>query len=107
MILINPKYLKEEKLFMIEQWILSGGSTLIFLDPYAETEVGMNPGMPALNPRSDLKKLIDIWNIDQKNTELYPKLKGPDYIFKNDFNERIKYLDIFSKNKLSGFNINV
>ena len=45
---------------MIEQWILSGGSTLIFLDPYAETEIGLNPGMPPLNPSSDLKKLIDV-----------------------------------------------
>ena len=51
------------------------GSTLIFLDPYAETEVGMNPGMPALNPRSDLKKLIDIWNIefDNKRSVADPK----------------------------------
>ena len=75
LILINPKYLNDEKLFMIEQWILSGGSTLIFLDPYAETEVGMNPGMPALNPRSDLKKLIDIWNIefDNKRSVADPK----------------------------------
>ena len=75
LILINPKYLNDEKLFMIEQWILSGGSTLIFLDPYAETEIGLNPGMPALNPRSDLKKLINVWGIefDNKKSVADPK----------------------------------
>ena len=52
---------------MIEQWILTGGSTLVFLDPYAETEIGLNPGMPPLNPRSDLKKLINTWGIEFDN----------------------------------------
>ena len=47
--------------------VLKGGSTLIFLDPYAETEVSINPGMPALNPRSDLKKLLDTWGINFNN----------------------------------------
>ena len=67
LMLINPKYYPDETLFMIEQWVLKGGSTLIFLDPYAETEVSINPGMPALNPRSDLKKLLDTWGINFNN----------------------------------------
>ena len=60
---------------MIEQWILTGGSTLVFLDPYAETEIGLNPGMPPLNPRSDLKKLINTWGIefDNKKSVADPK----------------------------------
>ena len=75
LILINPKYLNDEKLFLIEQWILTGGSTLVFLDPYAETEIGLNPGMPPLNPRSDLKKLINTWGIefDNKKSVADPK----------------------------------
>ena len=67
LILINPKYLSDNTMFMIDQWILNGGSTLIFLDPYAETEMGLNPGMPALNPRSDLKKIINAWGIEFDN----------------------------------------
>ena len=67
LMLINPKYYPDETLFMIEQWVLKGGSTLIFLDPYAETEVSINPGMPPLNPRSDLKKLLDTWGINFNN----------------------------------------
>ena len=67
LMLINPKYLSDNTMFMIDQWILNGGSTLIFLDPYAETEMGLNPGMPALNPRSDLKKIINAWGIEFDN----------------------------------------
>ena len=67
LMLINPKYLSDNTMFMIDQWILNGGSTLIFLDPYAETEIGLNPGMPALNPRSDLKKIINAWGIEFDN----------------------------------------
>ncbi len=67
LMLVNPKYFNDETLFMIEQWILNGGSTLIFLDPYAETEVSINPGMPPLNPRSDLKKLLQTWEINFDN----------------------------------------
>ena len=75
LMLINPKYLSDNTMFMIDQWILNGGSTLIFLDPYAETEMGLNPGMPALNPRSDLKKIINAWGIefDNKKSVADPK----------------------------------
>ena len=67
LMLINPKYLSDNTMFMIDQWILNGGSTLIFLAPYAETEMDLNTGMPALNPRSDLKKIINAWGIEFDN----------------------------------------
>ena len=75
LMLINPKYLNDNTMFMIDQWILNGGSTLIFLDPFAETELGLNPGMPALNPRSDLKKIVNAWGIefDSKKSVADPK----------------------------------
>ena len=44
--IIHPKFLSDETLYMIDQWVLKGGSTLIFLDPYAETEISRQPGMP-------------------------------------------------------------
>ncbi len=71
-IIIHPKFLSDETLYMIDQWVLKGGSTLIFLDPYAETEISRQPGMPPMNPRSNLKKLLDTWGIkfDNKKTVL-------------------------------------
>jgi hypothetical protein len=38
---------------------------------------------------------------DQKNKKLYPELHSPDYVFPNDFNERIKYSDIFNSKNIS------
>ena len=58
LMIIHPKFLSDETLYMIDQWVLKGGSTLIFLDPYAETEISRQPGMPPMNPRSNLKKLL-------------------------------------------------
>jgi ABC-type uncharacterized transport system involved in gliding motility auxiliary subunit len=65
--IIHPKFLSDETLYMIDQWILNGGATLIFLDPYAETEISRQPGMPPMNPRSNLKKLLDTWGIKFDN----------------------------------------
>jgi len=38
---------------------------------------------------------------EQKDKSLYPNLDGPDYAFKNDFNERIKYSNYFEDKNLS------
>ena len=58
LMIIHPKYLSDETLYMIDQWVLKGGPTLIFLDPYAETEISRQQGVPPINPRSNLKKLF-------------------------------------------------
>ena len=63
LMIIHPKFLSDETLYMIDQWVLKGGATLIFLDPYAETEISRQQGMPPMNPRSNLKKLLDTWGI--------------------------------------------
>ena len=67
LMIIHPKFLSDETLYMIDQWVLKGGATLIFLDPYAETEVSRQPGTPPMNPRSNLKKLLDTWGIKFDN----------------------------------------
>jgi ABC-type uncharacterized transport system involved in gliding motility auxiliary subunit len=67
LMIIHPKFLSDETLYMIDQWVLDGGATLIFLDPYAETELSRQQGMPPMNPRSDLKKLLDTWGIKFDN----------------------------------------
>ena len=67
LMVIHPKYLSDETLYMIDQWVLGGGATLIFLDPYAETEISRQQGVPPMNPRSNLKKLLDTWGINFDN----------------------------------------
>ena len=38
---------------------------------------------------------------DQKDSEKYPNLNGPDYAYPNDFNERIKHSNYFKNNNLT------
>ena len=38
---------------------------------------------------------------EQKDKEKYPDLNGPDYVFSNDFNQRIKYSKAFTDKNLS------
>ncbi|MGF1649032.1 MAG: Gldg family protein [Hyphomicrobiaceae bacterium] len=62
-IVVHPRNLSERTLFTIDQWVLSGGATLIFVDPYAETQPGLRPGMPPPDPSSDLEKLFAAWGV--------------------------------------------
>ena len=38
---------------------------------------------------------------EQKNKKIYPNLKSPDYVFENDFNERLNYSNLFKDNNYS------
>ena len=63
-LVIHPQNLSDRTLYTLDQWVLSGGATMIFVDPFAETQPGMQPGMPAPNPTSDLPKLFEAWGVD-------------------------------------------
>lgn len=63
LLLIAPKDLSEKLKFAIDQYVMNGGRTIIFLDPYAETlaqQGGM--GMPSVQ-RSDLADLLPKWGV--------------------------------------------
>ena len=61
--IVHPKDLSARTRFAVDQWVLKGGATLIFVDPYAENEQGPQPGMPPVNPRSDLPGLFAAWGV--------------------------------------------
>ena len=68
LMLVHPKNLSDETLFAIDQFVLKGGRAIVFVDPYAESDVPavdpQNP-MAAVNaPRnSSLGKLFDTWGV--------------------------------------------
>ncbi len=63
LMVVHPQGLSDRLLYTIDQWVLSGGATLVFADPHAETAPGLRPGMPPRNASSDFKKLFDAWGI--------------------------------------------
>ena len=60
---VHPQDLSDRTLFTLDQWVLRGGATMVFVDPYAETQQGPRPGMPPAKASSDLKKLFEAWGV--------------------------------------------
>jgi ABC-type uncharacterized transport system involved in gliding motility auxiliary subunit len=63
LVLVNPQTLSDATLYAVDQYVLRGGRTLVFVDPLAETQEGMRPGQPHPNPRSDLPRLFEAWGV--------------------------------------------
>lgn len=61
LLLIAPRNLSERLQFAIDQFVMAGGRTLIFLDPYAET-LATQAGMPSVQ-RADLAELLPGWGL--------------------------------------------
>ena len=61
LLLIAPQNLPDNLLFAIDQFVLKGGRTLVFLDPYSEAFAAQS-GMPSVQ-RSDLNELLPGWGV--------------------------------------------
>lgn len=66
--IVQPKSLSNSTLYAIDQFVLRGGKTLIFVDPVADLDPaqaeGMPQGMPPLGQGSDLPLLFEGWGIE-------------------------------------------
>lgn len=74
-VVIHPKNLSDKTLWALNEWVVTGGSTLIFLDPYAiEDQPPQSPQMQQ-NPMamlqyeraSRLDKLLEAWGLTTKD----------------------------------------
>ena len=67
LLIVHPKELSDRALYFIDQYVLRGGRTLVFVDPFAEfgtlpTKFG---DLPAMTDRgSSLGRLFDAWGIE-------------------------------------------
>lgn len=61
LLLIAPQNLSEKLKFAIDQYVIAGGRTIVFLDPYAETMASQG-GIPSVQ-RSDLAELLPNWGL--------------------------------------------
>lgn len=66
--IVQPKNLSNATLYAIDQFLLAGGSAMIFVDPVADADPsqaeGMPQGMPPLGQGSDLPLLFEAWGLD-------------------------------------------
>src|SRR3984893_2970194 len=60
LMVVHPQELGERTLYAIDQWVMAGNATMIFVDPYAENQSGPRGGPPP-NPTSTLEPLFAAW----------------------------------------------
>lgn len=58
----HPQAPSEPTLYALDRWVMGGGSMMAFVDPHAETRMGLQ-GMPAPNAASDFAILFDGWGV--------------------------------------------
>src|SRR5215470_2849812 len=82
LMVVHPQDLSEKTLFTIDQWVMAGNATMIFVDPFAENQFGPRGGPPP-NPTSDLEPLFKAWGVkfDTKRA-----IGDPDYALQTERN---------------------
>ena len=73
--IVQPKSLSNTTLYAIDQFIMNGGTAMIFVDPLAEADPapspqGMPPGMPPQGQSSDLPTLFKAWGIEFSTSDV-------------------------------------
>jgi len=71
LMLVHPKDLTDAQLFAIDQYVLNGGKTLVFVDPVADSDQqGTNVmGLPSASS-SNLDTLFNAWGIEFDNNSV-------------------------------------
>jgi len=77
---VHPQDLSERTLYTIDQWTLSGGATIAFVDPWAENQIGPR-GQPPADASSDLEKLFTAWGVQYDKTRAVADLT---YAFRSE-----------------------
>ena len=67
-VVIHPKDLSARSLWALDEWVVRGGNTLVFVDPYAlDDRPPDNPQQPwqslQYRPASDLGRLLEAWGL--------------------------------------------
>ncbi len=66
LMVVHPQELSDRTLYTIDQWVLGGNATMIFVDPLAENQPNPNQRgmpMPPPNPSSNLEGLFKAWGV--------------------------------------------
>ncbi len=69
LMVIHPKNLEEKTLFAIDQYVLHGGRTIVFVDPHSIVDNAQNSRQQmmyggAQSSHSDLNKLLKTWGLE-------------------------------------------
>ena len=69
LMVVHPKGLSDTVRYAIDQFVLGGGHTLVFVDPNAEADLNPTvPGLPPLPGKSELEDLLAAWGLELDTT---------------------------------------
>ena len=69
LMVVHPKKLSDTVHYAIDQFVLGGGHTLVFVDPNAEADLTPTvPGLPPLPGKSELENLLAAWGLELDTT---------------------------------------
>ena len=69
LMVVHPKRLSDTVHYAIDQFVLGGGHTLVFVDPNAEADMNPTvPGLPPLPGKSELEDLLAAWGLELDTT---------------------------------------
>jgi ABC-type uncharacterized transport system involved in gliding motility auxiliary subunit len=63
LMVVQPQQLSDATQFAIDQYVLNGGKTLVFVDPYSEIQAAMPGHGDASAAASDLDRLLTAWGL--------------------------------------------
>jgi ABC-type uncharacterized transport system involved in gliding motility auxiliary subunit len=77
LMVVHPRDMDDTDMYYIDQHVMRGGKTMIFVDPFSETATRGN-AMQRQPPDtgSDLKKLFEAWGIDYDKNKVLGDRKG-------------------------------
>jgi ABC-type uncharacterized transport system involved in gliding motility auxiliary subunit len=70
LLLVQPQGLTADAAYAIDQYALSGGRILAFVDPVSETSPAGPMGMPSSGPDAELLKLMKSWGVGFDGTKV-------------------------------------
>lgn len=79
LMVVHPGELSDGMMYAMDQFVLSGGRALVFVDPYMEAEAR---GRGATQSRSDLTPLLATWGVELVDDEVAADMR---------FAERVRY----------------
>jgi ABC-type uncharacterized transport system involved in gliding motility auxiliary subunit len=73
--IVQPKSIANNTMYAIDQFVMRGGTALIFVDPVADVDPlpqqqGMPAGMPPMGQGSDLPALFEAWGIEFSSSDV-------------------------------------
>ncbi len=74
LLVIHPKGFGDKTLWTINEWVVTGGETIVFLDPFSiEDQAPSSPQQPwaqlQYEPSSNLDKLLETWGITREDSK--------------------------------------